>query len=237
MIIDREDVISLIESVTGARVTHTFVRFGGVRNDLPEGFADKCRRVLKTVEARTKEYMELFDQDPIYHKRMDGVGTLSPGDARKLGVSGPPLRASDTPYDMRREDPILLYPDLDFKVISDKRGDSTARVEVRLWEILESIHIVEQCLDRLPEGPIIAEKVPKKIKPPAGEAYYRVEDPRGEMGMYIVSDGSDKPYRVKVRGPVYSYFQALTPLLAGVYIADVVAIAGSMDACTAEVDR
>jgi NADH-quinone oxidoreductase subunit D len=137
---------------------------------------------------------------------------------------------------MRREDPILVYPDLDFKVISRKEGDAQARVEVRLQEILESVHILEQCLDQIPSGPIMTEtKVPKKI--PAGEAYYRVEDPRGEMGIYTISDGSDKPYRVKVRGPVYAYFQALPPLLEGVYIADVVAIAGSMDACTAEVDR
>lgn len=236
MLIDREDIISLIESVTGARITHSFVRFGGVRNDLPEGFAEKCRSVLENVESRTKEYMELFDQDAIYYKRMHKVGVLSPEDARRMGVSGPPLRASDTPYDMRREDPILVYPDLDFKVISRKEGDAQARVEVRLQEILESVHILEQCLDQIPSGPIMTEtKVPKKI--PAGEAYYRVEDPRGEMGIYTISDGSDKPYRVKVRGPVYAYFQALPPLLEGVYIADVVAIAGSMDACTAEVDR
>jgi NADH:ubiquinone oxidoreductase subunit D/NADH:ubiquinone oxidoreductase subunit C len=236
MIIDREDVISLIESVTGARITHSFVRFGGVRNDLPEGFIDKCRSVMKNVESRTKEYIALFDQDAIYHKRMDNVGILTPQDARRLGVSGPPLRASDTPYDMRREDPILVYPDLDFRVISRKEGDSRARVEVRLQEILESVHIIEQCLDQIPSGPIMTEtKVPKKI--PAGEAYYRVEDPRGEMGIYAISDGGDKPYRVKVRGPVYAYFQALPPLLEGVFIADVVAIAGSMDACTAEVDR
>jgi NADH-quinone oxidoreductase subunit D len=236
MIIDREDIISLIESVTGARITHTFVRFGGVRNDLPEGFIEKTRKVMKNIVSRTHEYIELFNQDPIYHVRMNNIGVLSPGDARRLGVSGPPLRASDTPYDMRREDPILVYPDLDFEVISRKKGDSAARIEVRLYEILESVHIIEQCLDRIPEGPI-QEKLPKKIKPEPGEAYYRVEDPRGEMGIYVVSDGSDKPYRVKVRGPVYAYFQALPPLLEGVFIADVVAIAGSMDACTAEVDR
>ena len=236
MIIDREGILSLIESVTGARITHSFVRFGGVRNDLPEGFIEKCRPVMKNVESRAKEYIGLFDQDPIYHKRMDNVGILTAEDVKRLGVSGPPLRASGVAYDMRKEDPILAYPDLDFKVISRTKGDSAARIEVRLDEILESVHIIEQCLDRIPAGPIrTEEKIPKKI--PAGEAYYRVEDPRGEMGIYAISDGGDKPYRVKVRGPVYAYMQALPPLLEGVYIADVVAIAGSMDACTAEVDR
>jgi NADH-quinone oxidoreductase subunit D len=236
MIIDREDVISLLESITGARITHTFVRFGGVRNDLPEGFAEKARPVLKKVISQTNRYKDLLQDDPIYQMRMSNVGVLSPGDARRLGVSGPPLRASDTPYDMRREDPILVYPELDFKVISRKEGDGKARVEVRLDEILESCYIIEQCLDRIKEGPI-QEKLPKKIKPEPGEAYYRVEDPRGEMGFYVISDGSEKPYRVKVRGPVYAYFQALPPLLEGAYVADVVAIAGSMDACTSEVDR
>ncbi|MHC1594831.1 MAG: F420H2 dehydrogenase subunit FpoD [Methanotrichaceae archaeon] len=236
MIIDREETISCIESVTGARITHSFVRPGGVRNDLPDGFAEMTRSALKTVVDKTNEYKELFISDSMYRMRMEGIGVLSPDEARRLGLSGPPLRASDTPYDMRREDPILVYPDLDFDVISRKEGDSKARVEVRLDEIIESCHIVEQCLDQIPGGPI-QEKVPKKIKPAPGEAYYRVEDPRGEMGIFLVSDGSDKPVKVKVRGPVYAYFQALPPLLEGAYVADVVAIAGSMDACTSEVDR
>jgi len=236
MIIDREAVISLLESITGARITHTFVRFGGVRNDLPDGFAEQARKVMKMVREKTMEYKDLIAADPIYRKRMDGIGVISPQDARDLGLCGPPLRASDTPYDMRREDPILAYPDLDFKVISRKEGDSAARVDVRLDEILESVYIIEQCLDQIPEGPV-QEKLPKKIKPEPGEAYYRTEDPRGEMGFYVVSDGSAKPYRVKVRGPFYATFQTFTPLLEGVYLADVVAIAGSMDACTSEVDR
>jgi len=236
MIIDRENIISLIESVTGARLTHTFVRFGGVRNDLPAGFADQCRKVLPYMKSRTKEFIELFAQDPIYHKRMDNVGIIRPDDAKRMGVSGPPLRATGVAYDIRKEDPILVYPELDFKVITGTTGDSADRIDVRLREILESIHIIEQCLDKIPEGPIRTEaKIPKKV--PAGEAYYRVEDPRGEMGMYVISDGGDKPYRVKVRGPFYATFQTLTPLLEGVYIADAVAIAGSMDGCPSEADR
>ena len=236
MIIDRESIISLIESVTGARLTHTFVRFGGVRNDLPEGFAEKCRPVMDYIRSRINEFIALFEQDPIYHLRMDNVGSITPETGKRMGASGPVLRATGVAYDMRKEDPILLYPDLDFKVITGTKGDCHDRIDVRLREILESIHIIEQCLDRIPAGPIKTEaKIPKKI--PAGEAYYRVEDPRGEMGMYVVSDGGDKPYRVKVRGPFYATFQTLPPLLEGVYIADVVAIAGSMDGCPSEADR
>ncbi len=236
MIMDREKIISLIESVTGARLTHTFVRFGGVRNDLPEGFAEQCKKVLPYMKSRTEEFIELFAQDSIYSARMENIGSITPETAKRMGVSGPPLRATGVAYDMRKEDPILLYPDLDFKVVTGTRGDSADRIDVRLREILESIHIIEQCLDRIPSGPIKTEaKIPKKV--PAGEAYYRVEDPRGEMGMYVISDGGDKPYRVKVRGPFYATFQTLTPLLEGVYIADAVAIAGSMDGCPSEADR
>ena len=176
MIIDREQIISLIESVTGARLTHTFVRFGGVRNDLPEGFADQCSKVLPYMKSRAKEFIELFEQDPIYHKRMDNVGAITQETAKRMGVSGPPLRATGVSYDIRKEDPILVYPELDFKVITGTKGDSGDRIDVRLREILESIHIIEQCLDRIPSGPIKTEtKVPKKV--PAGEAYYRWKTP------------------------------------------------------------
>ena len=236
MIMDREKIISLIESVTGARLTHTFVRFGGVRNDLPEGFALQCKKVLPYMKSRTEEFIELFAQDPIYSARMENIGSITPDTAKRMGCSGRVLRAAGVAYDMRKEDPILVYPELDFKVVTGTRGDSADRIDVTLREILESIHIIEQCLDRIPSGPIKTEaKIPKKV--PAGEAYYRVEDPRGEMGMYVISDGGDKPYRVKVRGPFYATFQTLTPLLEGVYIADAVAIAGSMDGCPSEADR
>jgi NADH-quinone oxidoreductase subunit D len=191
---------------------------------------------MQYMKSRTLEFIELFEQDPIYHIRMHNIGSITPETGKRLGASGPVLRATGVAYDMRKEDPILVYPDLDFKVITGTRGDSADRIDVRLREILESIHIIEQCLDRIPSGPIKPEaKVPKKI--PAGEAYYRVEDPRGEMGMYVISDGGDKPYRAKVRGPFYATFQTLTPLLEGVYIADAVAIAGSMDGCPSEADR
>lgn len=236
MIMDRERIISLIESVTGARLTHTFVRFGGVRNDLPDGFAEQCKKDLPYMKSRIEEFIELFAQDPIYHARMENIGSISPETAKRIGCSGPVLRATGVSYDMRKEDPILIYPELDFKVVTGTRGDSADRIDVRMREILESIHIIEQCLDTIPSGPIKTEaKIPKKV--PAGEAYYRVEDPRGEMGMYVISDGGDKPYRVKVRGPFYATFQTLTPLLEGVYIADAVAIAGSMDGCPSESDR
>ena len=132
MIMDRERIISLIESVTGARLTHTFVRFGGVRNDLPDGFAEQCKKHLPYMKSRIEEFIDLFAQDPIYHARMENIGSISPETGKRLGCSGPVLRATGVAYDMRKEDPYLVYPELDFKVVTGTRGDSADRIDVRL---------------------------------------------------------------------------------------------------------
>lgn len=239
---EREDLLTLIDMVTGARITHSYLRFGGVREDLPEGFKEKAIPVLKNLKKVIVDYEELFYSDRIYRERTIGVGVLTADVAKSLGVSGPALRATGVPYDIRKIEPYLVYKDLDFKVCTETAGDCFARVQVRLNEMRESIHIVEQCLDMIPNGPIFPEGTPygrrtPVMRVPAGEVFHRVEDPRGEMGMYMVSDGSDKPYRVKVRGPYYPTLQALPPLIKGTTVADVAAISGSMDGCTSEADR
>jgi NADH-quinone oxidoreductase subunit D len=239
---DREDVMTLMDSVTGARVTHSFLRFGGVKDDLPEGFKEDVQRVFANLRKAIDSYEELFSSDDIYRSRTVGIGVLTAEVAKDIGVSGPPLRATGVAFDIRRDEPYLVYPDLDFKVCVQKAGDVYARVQVRLDEMRESMYIIEQCLDQIPKGPLFPEgtaygRRTPVMRVPAGEVFHRVEDPRGEMGFYMVSDGSDKPYRVKIRGPVYPTLQTLPPLLKGVKIADIVAIAGSMDTCTSEVDR
>lgn len=239
---EREDILTLIDMVTGARVTHSYLRFGGVRDDLPDGFKEKVIPVLNNLKKSINDYEEMFNSDTIYRERTIGIGVLTADDAKSLGVSGPVLRATGVPYDIRKVEPYLVYKDLDFKVCTETAGDCFARVQVRLNEMRESIHIIEQCLDRIPNGPIFPEGTPygrrtPVMRVPAGEVFHRVEDPRGEMGMYMVSDGSDKPYRVKVKGPYYPTLQALPPLIIGTTVADMVSIAGSMDGCTSEVDR
>lgn len=239
---EREDLLTLIDMVTGARITHSYLRFGGVREDLPAGFKEKTLPVLKNLKKVIVDYEELFYSDRIYRERTVGVGVLTADVAKSLGVSGPALRATGVPFDIRKAEPYLVYKDLDFKVCTETAGDCFARVQVRLNEMRESIHIVEQCLDMIPNGPIFPEGTPygrrtPVMRVPAGEVFHRVEDPRGEMGMYMVSDGSDKPYRVKVRGPYFPTLQALPPLIKGTTVADVAAIAGSMDGCTSEADR
>ncbi|WP_242492568.1 F420H2 dehydrogenase subunit FpoD [Methanolobus psychrotolerans] len=239
---DREDVLTLMDSVTGARVTHSFLRFGGVKDDLPEGFKDNVKYVFGNLRKAIDQYEELYSTDSIYKSRTVGVGVLTADVAKDIGVSGPPLRATGVAFDIRKDEPYLVYADLDFKVCTQKAGDVYARIQVRLDEMRESMYIIEQCLDQIPSGPLFPEGTPygkrsPVMRIPAGEVFHRVEAPRGEMGFYMVSDGSDKPYRVKVRGPVYPTLQTLPPLLKGVSVADIVAIAGSMDTCTSEVDR
>jgi NADH-quinone oxidoreductase subunit D len=239
---EREDVMSLIDSITGARITHTFLRFGGVKQDLPDNFSNDVKHVFANLRKAIDSYEEMFSTDRIYKARTVGVGVLTADVAKDLGVSGPPLRATGVAFDIRKDEPYLVYKDLDFNVCTQTAGDVYARVQVRIDEIRESMYIIEQCLDQIPSGPLFSEDTiygrrTPIMRIPAGEVFHRVEDPRGEMGFYMVSDGSDKPYRVKVRGPVYPTLQALPPLLKGVTVADIVAIAGSMDTCTSEVDR
>ncbi|MDD2439729.1 MAG: F420H2 dehydrogenase subunit FpoD [Methanosarcinaceae archaeon] len=239
---EREEILSLIDMVTGARITHAYLRFGGVREDLPEGFKEKALPVLNSLKKTIDDYEEMFHTDSIYRERTVGVGTLTADSAKALGVSGPALRATGVDFDIRKAEPYLVYNDLDFKVCTETAGDIFARIQVRLNEIRESIYILEQCLDQIPSGPLFPENTPygrrtPVMRVPAGEVFHRVEDPRGEMGMYMISDGSDKPYRVKVRGPFFPTLQALPPLIIGTTVADVAAISGSMDGCTSEADR
>jgi NADH:ubiquinone oxidoreductase subunit D len=239
---EREDVMTLMDSVTGARVTHSFLRFGGVKDDLPEGFKEDVQRVFANLRKAIDSYEEMYRTDTIYKARTVGIGVLTAEVAKDIGVSGPPLRATGVAFDIRKAEPYLVYKDLDFKVCTQTAGDVFARVQVRLDEMRESMYIIEQCLDQIPTGPLFPEgsaygRRSPVMRVPAGEVFHRVEDPRGEMGFYMVSDGSDKPYRVKIRGPVYPTLQTLPPLLKGVNVADIVAIAGSMDTCTSEVDR
>jgi len=232
---EREPIITLIEMITGARLTHSYVRAGGVKNDIPDGFVDRARKLLPAFEAKMHEDVDTFESDEIYLKRTEGVGVVTPEVAKQVGVTGPVIRASGIEYDIRRIEPTLVYPDLDFNVVTHTKGDIFARVHCKFEEIFESLHIIDQCLDRMPAGEVRT-KLPKTIKP-EGEAYCRLEDPRGEMVMYMIGDGTPKPYRVKIRDPSYANLQALPPVLKGVYVADVVAIAGSMDTCISGVDR
>jgi NADH-quinone oxidoreductase subunit D len=237
---EREMVLDLFESLVGARLLYGFHQVGGVRYDVPPGWADQCRATVTTIEQRLTEYDAMLYDNAFFEARTRGVGVISPALAQDVGVCGPILRASGVNFDLRRNQPYSSYQDFEFRVPVETEGDCHARYRVRMAEFREAIRIVRQALDRLPEGPISSRPGVKslgQVKIPKGEAYARVEGPRGEVGCYLVADGSNKPYRMKWRGASFSNLAVLPYILPGVTVADVVAIMGSVDPVFGEVDR
>lgn len=237
---ERELVLDLFESLVGARLLYGFHQVGGVRYDVPAGWAEQCRTTLNTIEQRLTEYESMLRDNAFFEARTRGVGVISNAVAQDVGVSGPLMRASGVDFDLRRDQPYSSYEDFKFKVPVETEGDCHARYRVRMVEFRESISIVRQVLDSLPEGPISSRPGVKslgQVRVPKGEAYARVEGPRGEVGCYLVADGSQKPYRMKWRGASFSNLAVLPYILPGVTVADVVAIMGSVDPVFGEVDR
>ena len=233
---EREYIMDLFEMTCGQRLTYNYIRIGGVSKDIPDEFVPKCREATKIIGKKVDEYIRLLNGNPIWLKRTVGIGYLSPELAIAYGVSGPILRASGVKFDLRKDDPYSIYDRFDFEIAVRENGDVFDRYMLRLDEIKQSIRIIEQALDGLPEGDIKA-KVSMKFKPPAGEVYSRIENSRGEMGVYLLSDGTDKPVRVKTRGASYNHLQVLPEFATDILIADLVAIFASFDVIMPEVDR
>lgn len=237
---ERELVLDLFESLVGARLLYGFHQIGGVRYDVPAGWADECRKTLDLIEQRLGEYEVMLEDNPFFNMRTKGIGVISRELAQDVGISGPLLRGSGVNFDLRKNLPYSGYQDFQFRVPVETGGDCFARYRVRMVEFRESIKIVRQALDGLPEGPISSRPGVKslaQVKLPKGETYARVEGPRGEVGCYLVSDGTNKPYRMKWRGASFSNLAVLPHILPGVTVADVVAIMGSVDPVFGEVDR
>jgi NADH:ubiquinone oxidoreductase subunit D len=237
---ERETVLDLFESLVGARLLYGFYQVGGVRYDLPEGWAASCRQTIDQIENRLVEYERMLEENSFFLARARGVGVISRELAEDVGVSGPLLRGSGVDFDLRRADGYSSYGDFRFTVPVEHAGDCFARYRVRMGEFRAAIAIVRQALDGLPEGPISSRpglKSVAQVRIPKGETYARVEGPRGEVGCYLVADGSAKPYRMKWRGASFSNLAVLPHILPGHKVADVVAIMGSVDPVFGEVDR
>ena len=236
---DREVVLDLMEELTGARMMFNYYRFGGVRYDLPDGWVEKCRDFLRMFPAKMKEYEALVDTNAIFLQRTQGKGVITQQDVVDYGITGPNARASGIELDLRRSRPYSVYPELDFEVITAQHGDIFDRYRCRMDEMRESLKIIEQCLDMLPKGPVQlgSLRAPYVITPPPGSAYVGQENPRGEYGTYIESDGSRYPYRLKFRDPCFCNLQLFPKLLSGNKIADAVAISGSIDLVLGGIDR
>jgi NADH-quinone oxidoreductase subunit D len=234
---DREYVVNLIESATGGRFHPNFNRIGGLLNDLPWGWTNECKRVLDICEKSCDDFERLVMENEIFQARTRGVGIITKEMGLKYGVSGSNIRASGVDWDLRRDGKkYLSYDDLDFKVHTHPDGDSFSRYWVRLQETRESIKMVRQLMDKLPNGAIMT-KVPLIIKVPEGEAWVETENPLGQMGYYIYSKGSTGPFRTKIRSASFSNVSICPWLLKGVYVPDVVTILASLYFILGDIDR
>ncbi len=238
---DREKILSLFEMTCGARLLYNYIWVGGLSHDLHPDFVRKTREFIKEFRPNLKEVNDLLSHNRIFIDRTANVGILPIDTAINYGVSGPNLRGSGIKWDVRKEDPYSVYHKFDYDIpVGEGKygtvGDSWDRYYVRVLEMEESCKIVEQALDQLPEGDVQS-AIPKRIKPPIGHVYSRVENPRGDLGYFIISDGSTSPYRVKVRAPSFVSMQIMNELCKGYMVADVVTILGSIDIVLGEIDR
>jgi NADH-quinone oxidoreductase subunit D len=258
---EREQVLRFFQKVTGLRMNHNYIRPGGVAADLPDGWRDDVLHLMDMLPPRLEEYDILMTGQPIWRDRLQGVGIISPEEAIALSTTGPILRSTGITWDLRRDMPYLAYPEVEFDVVVGSYGDSFDRYAIRLNEIRESMRIVRQILDKMPEGDYRAQDTKvtpppraridesmealihhfkiftEGFKVPEGEVYAAVESPRGELGCYIVSDGGPKPYRMHIRGPSFVNLQTMPHMMADSLIADAVAIISSVDPILGEVDR
>lgn len=240
---ERERILDIFEGVTGSRLMNNFFRFGGVKRDLTEADLAEIKKIIARFPAFLKEFEDLLTKNEILCMRCQNVGILSAGDAINAGITGPVLRASGVNYDIRKVDGYSIYNRFDFQVPLGKKGDVYDRYYVRILEIRQSLRILEQALAKLPQGEIMNKKslpylkMPRNFKPPVGEAYGRIESPKGELGFYIVSDGTSQPWRYHVRAPSLINLTMLEKMCLGQKVADAIIILGSIDIVLGETDR
>jgi len=234
---DREHILDILETITGSRLTYCYFRFGGLYNDVDENFIEGTKRFIKRMRERLVMYEKFVTKNVIFINRVTGIGILKPEVARKYGCTGPTIRGSGIPYDIRKVEPYAAYNRIDFRIPKGDTGDCMDRYLVRIAEMEICLNIIEEGIKNLPSGPYKTDKVPKKLKPPQGDLFHAVESSRGEAGVYIVSDGSDVPYRMRWRVPSYSNLMTFPYLSQGLLIADAIAVLGSYDIVVPEIDR
>ncbi|HBG46424.1 MAG TPA: NADH-quinone oxidoreductase subunit D [Deltaproteobacteria bacterium] len=258
---EREMVLDIFERLCGARLTLTYLRVGGVRYEFTDGCRDACAELVKTLPGKIDEYETILSGNRIWLERNRGVGIISADEAINLGLSGPPLRASGVNWDIRKDEPYLVYDRLNFDVPTGTNGDSFDRYMVRIIEMRQSVRMIEQCLKEMPGGPFNVEMpeivpppkpdvynnmenlihhfkyVSSGFKAPVGEIYSAIEAPKGELGVYIVGDGTERPYRLKLRVPSFMNLQSLEHMVKGSYLADVIAVLSSIDPVFGECDK
>ena len=233
----RERVQAVFEAVSGARMMHNYFRIGGLKDDLPDNFEEMIGELMPLLQADIEEADHLLTFNEIFLARLKGVAAISVEDALDFGLTGPCLRACGVDYDLRKADPYSIYDRFDFNVPVGLDGDCWDRHYVRVREMYESMKILEQALAGMPKGNVTSSLGKRLARPPEGQVYFRAENPRGELGVYLVSDGTDKPYRLKVRPPSFCNLSAIKHMLKNTWIADTVVVLGSLDIVLGEVDR
>ncbi len=233
---EREEILKIFEKYCGARLTTHAFRIGGLLYETYDGFEEEVKRFCGDFDRKIQEYEDLLTENRIWMERTRNVGVLTAEEAVDMGVTGPVLRASGVRWDIRKAFPYAAYDKFEFEVPTGKNGDTYDRYLVRLEEMRQSRRIVLQAVESIPEGPIMA-RLGKVIKPPPGEVYHSIEAPKGELGYYIVSDGSVQPYRLRIRPPSFVNLQAFDKMARGHLVADIVAIIGTLDIVLGEVDR
>lgn len=233
---DRDEMLDLLEMVSGQRLMHNYMRIGGVASDPPEEFWPQLKKLMAEMPSKIEEYYGILVGNEIFQARTKGVGAISKEMALDYGFNGPNLRASGVDYDLRRDEPYGIYDRFKFKVPVGTIGCSFDRLLVRLEEMSASVDIINQAIKDIPEGPIMA-KVPKVLKPPAGEAFHRMENAKGNLGFHIVSDGSTKPYRMHIYSPCFVNLGIFPEMAKGMQIMDAVVALASIDIVLGEVDR
>ena len=233
---EREKLLDLFELAAGYRMHPNYFRVGGVKEDVPEEFLDGAAEFCNDFAGWLEEYNTLLTGNEIFRIRSRGVGKIDKDWAINMGITGPLLRSTGYKWDLRKNDSYSVYDKFDFEIPVGTVGDSYDAFWMRMAEMEQSLKIVKQALSKLPDGRVRA-KVPLNVRPPKGEAYSRIESPRGELAVYIVSDGSNKPFRVKIRAPSFLHLQALPELLKGVFVADAIVIVGIIEPVMGEVDR
>jgi NADH-quinone oxidoreductase subunit D len=234
---DRERIMDILQIVTGSRLTYCYFRFGGVSADLTEEFVVQARDFCRDFKKRLPMYRDLVTNNMILRGRCERIGVLPVEMARRYGATGPVLRGSGIAYDVRRAEPYSVYDRIEFDIPTGRDGDAMGRYEVRMAEMAQSVAIVEQALEALPAGEFVTADLPERIIPPKGEVYFAVEGARGKIGVYLLSDGTAIPYRLKLRSPGFSNLSLFAELARGALLADAISIMGSLDLVIPEIDR